>query len=146
MVSLPRVPDGRAGSGHCWAGLMALVNKCKQCGNIIISVPEMPAHCFALLRSSGGIFGREKYIFGFSEFNYTYWALVRAPGRVRWHGLQRMGLDYDFPIRKLLPFRDVRFAWGSGLLLGTVFHGNCNKYVYFQRRDWCPSSGLCLNT
>ena len=128
MVSLPRVPDGRAGSAHCWAGLMALVNKCKQCGNIIISVPEMPAHCFALLRSSGGIFGREKYIFGFSGFNYTYWALVRAPGRVWWHGLQRMGLDYDFPIRKLLPFRDVRFAWGSGLLLGTVFHGK--KRVY----------------
>jgi len=121
LVSLPRVPDGRAGSGHCWAGLMALVNKCKQHGNIIISIPKMPAHCFALLRLSGGIFGREKYIFGFSRFNYIYWALVCAPGRVRWHGLQQMGLDYDFPIRKLLPFRDVRFALGLRLAVGHRF-------------------------
>ena len=112
---------------------MALVNKCKQRGNIIISVPEMPAHCFALLRLSGGIFGREKNIFGFSGFNYTYWALVRAPGWVWWHGLQQMGLDYDFPIRKLLPFGDVRFAfgdvrfiWGCQICLGlglAVGHG-----------------------
>ena len=127
MVSLPRVPDGRAGSGHCWAGLMALVNKCKQRGNIIISVPEMPAHCFPLLRSSGGIFGREKYIFGFSEFNYTYWALVRAQGRLQWHGLPQMGLDDDVPIRKVLPFRDVLSARGSGLLLGMVLRVLCIK-------------------
>ncbi len=92
---------------------MALVNKSKQCGNMIISIPKMPAHCFTLLCSSGGIFGWEKNIFGFSGFNYTYWALVRAPGQLRWHGLQQMGLDYDFLIRKLLPFRDVRLlgAW-----------------------------------
>jgi len=102
---------------------MVLANKCKQCGNIIISVPEMPAHCFALLHSSGGIFGRGKNIFGLTGFNYTYWALVRTPGRVRWDGLQQMGLDYDFPIRKLLPFRDVSISLGLGLLLGTVFHG-----------------------
>ena len=76
-----------------------------------------------LLRSSGGIFGREKYIFGFRGFNYTYWTLVRAPGRLPWGGLQWMGLDDDTPIRKVLPFRDVRVSLGSCSLLGTVFHG-----------------------
>jgi len=34
-----------------------------------------------------------------------------------------MGLDNNVPIRKVLPFRDVLIAWGSGLLLGTVFRG-----------------------
>ena len=32
MVDLPRVPDGRAGLEHCWAGLGAPVNKCQQRG------------------------------------------------------------------------------------------------------------------
>ena len=123
MVGLPRLPDGRAGSGHCWAGLMALVNKCQQRGNVIISVPEMPAHCFALLRSSGGVFRREKYIFGCRAFNYTYWTLFRAPGWVGWGGLQRMGLDDAFPIGKVLPFKDAWIARGSGFLLGMVFQG-----------------------
>ena len=39
-----------------------------------------------------------------------------------------MGLDYDFPIRKLLPFRDVSIVQGLGLLLGMVFHGKKNVY------------------
>ena len=98
-------------------------------GNIVINVPEMPAHCFALLRSSGGIFWREIYIFGFRGFNYTYWALVRAPGRVGWDGLQRMDLDDVVPIRKVLPFRDVSIARGSGLLLATVF---CGQKVFIS--------------
>ena len=89
---------------------MALVNKCQQCGNIIISVPKMPAHCFALLRSSGGIFGQEIYIFGFRGINYTYWTLVRAPGQLQWAGLQWMRLDDDVPIGKVLPFRDAWIA------------------------------------
>ena len=62
----------------------------------------MPAHCFALLRTSGAVFGQEKYIFGFSVFKYTYWALVRAPGRLWWVGFQWMDLDDDFPIRKVV--------------------------------------------
>ena len=94
-------------------------------GNIIINIPEMPAHCFALLRLSGGIFGREKKIFGFRGFNYTYWALVRARGRLQWHGLQQMGLDDDVPIRKVLPFRDVLSTRGLGLLLGMVLRVLC---------------------
>ena len=85
-------------------------------------IPEVPTHCFVLLRTLGRIFGREKNIFGFRVFNYTYWALVRAPGRVWWDGLQRMGLDDAVPIGKVLPFWDVRAALGSGLLLGAVFH------------------------
>ena len=76
-------------------------------------------HAFAHV---GGCFWAGKNIFGFRVFNYTYWALVRAPGWVWWDGLQWMGLDDDFPIRNLLPFRDVRIAWGSGLLLGMGFH------------------------
>ena len=56
---------------------------------------------------SAGIFGRAKYIFGFRVFNYTHWALVRVPGRVRWDGLKQMCLDDVVPIGKLLPFRDV---------------------------------------
>ena len=87
------------------------------------SIPEVPAHCFALLRTLGRVFGREKNIFGFRVFNYTYWALVRAPGRVWWGGLQRMRLDDAVPIGKVLPFWDVRITWGSRLLLGSVFHG-----------------------
>ena len=128
MVSLPRVPDGRAGWGHYWAGLMALYTSINNVGNIVINVPEMPAHCFALLRSSGGVFGQGKNIFGFRGFNYTYWTLVRASGRLPWGGLQWMGLDDDVPIGKVLPFWDVRITWGSGLLLGTVFHGK--KLIY----------------
>jgi hypothetical protein len=85
------------------------------------SIPGMPAHCLALLCTSGGIFGRAQYIFGFREFNYTYWALIRVPGRVRWDGLKQMGLDDVVPIRKVLPFRDVLIFLGSGLLWGTVF-------------------------
>jgi hypothetical protein len=87
------------------------------------SIPEVPAHCFALLRSSGGIFRQGKNIFGFRVFNYTYWTLVRAPGRVRRDGFQWMGLDDDVPIRKVLPFRDLLIAQGSGLPLGMGFHG-----------------------
>jgi len=87
------------------------------------SIPEVPAHCFVLLRTSGVIFGRGKNIFGFRVFNYTYWALVRAPGRVWWDGLQRMRLDDTVPIGNILPFWDVRISLGSGLLLGSVFHG-----------------------
>ena len=83
-------------------------------GNLVITVPEMPAHCFSLLRASGGIFGREKYIFGFRVIDYIYWALVRDPGRVRCGGLQQMCLDDDVPIGKVLPFRDVQLAFGSG--------------------------------
>jgi len=96
-------------SGHCWVGLMALVNKYKQCGNIIISVPEMPAHCFALLRSSGAFFEREKYILGSGDL-ITHIGPLSAPwaGAVIW--IVADGLDYDFPIRKLLPFRDVSIA------------------------------------
>jgi len=90
-------------------------------GNIVITVPEMPARCFVLLRASRGVFGWEKYIFGFRVINCIYWALVRDPGWVRWHGLQWMGLDDDVPIRKALPFRDVQIAWGLGLLLGSFF-------------------------
>ena len=85
------------------------------------STAGVPAHCLALLRTSGGIFGRAKYIFGFGVFNYIYWALVRAPGRVGWDGFQCMGLDDDVPIGKVLPFRDVVIFRGSGLLLATVF-------------------------
>ena len=91
-------------------------------GNVVITVPEMPAHCFVLLRASGGVFGREKNIFGFRVINCIYWAFVRDPGRVWWDGLQWMGLDDDVPIRNVLPFRDVHVAWGSGSLLGMVFH------------------------
>ena len=87
------------------------------------SIPEVPAHCFAPLRTLGAVFGRGKNIFGFRGFNYIYWALVRASGRVWWDGLQRMGLDDAVPIGKVLPFWDVRIAWGSGLLLGSVSHG-----------------------
>ena len=90
-------------------------------GNLVITVPEMPAHCFVLLRASGGIFGREKNIFGFRVINCIYWALVRDPGRVQWGGLQQMGLDDAVPIRKVLPFRDVIIFRGSGLLLATAF-------------------------
>ena len=32
-----------------------------------------------------------------------------------------MGLDYDFPIRKLLPFRDVSIVSGLGLAVGHGF-------------------------
>ena len=87
------------------------------------SIPEVPAHCFALLRTSGGVFGREKNIFGFRVFNYTYWTLVRASGLMWLDGLQRMGLDDAVPIGKVLPFWDVRIVWGSVFLLGSVFHG-----------------------
>ncbi len=34
-----------------------------------------------------------------------------------------MGLDYDIPIRKVLPFRDLHISPDVWLLLGTVFHG-----------------------
>ena len=93
------------------------------------SIPEVPAHCFALLRTLGRVFGREKNIFGFRGFNYTYWALVRAPGRGLWDGLERMGLDDAVPIGKVLPFWDVQIALGSGLLLGSVFHGKKKSIV-----------------
>jgi hypothetical protein len=68
------------------------------------------------------------FIFGFRKYNYTYWALIRAPGRVRWDGLKQMGLDDVVPIRKVLPFMDVLIFWGSGLLLGMVFEGQ--KCIY----------------
>ncbi len=80
-------------------------------GNTVIAVPEMPAHCLALLRASGGIFGREKNIFGFRVINCMYWALVRVSGWVWCGGFQRMGLDDDFPIGKVLPFWDGHVAW-----------------------------------
>ena len=92
-------------------------------GNLVITVPEMAAHCFALLHASGGIFEREKNIFGFSVINCIYWAIVRNLGRVRWDGLQRMSLDDDVPIRKVLPIWDAQISRSSGLLLGSVFHG-----------------------
>ena len=38
-----------------------------------------------------------------------------------------MGLDDDVPIRKVLPFRDVLSARGSGLLLGMVLRVLCIK-------------------
>ena len=41
---------------------------------------------------------------------------------MQWDGLQWMGLDDDVPIGKVLPFRDVHIARGSGSLLGMVFH------------------------
>jgi hypothetical protein len=107
---------GGQGLEHCWAGLGAPVNKCQQCGK----------HCNQRSQdvcSSRGIFGWEKYIFGFRVFNYTYWALVRTRGQVRWDGFQWMGLDDDVPIRKVLPFRDVLIARDSGSLLGMVFCG-----------------------
>ena len=77
---------------------------------------------------SGGIFGREKNIFGFRVVNYIYRAFVRAPGQVQWGGLQWMGLDDDFPIGKVLPFRDVHISAGLCWLLGTVFHGKKSVY------------------
>jgi hypothetical protein len=113
---LPRVPDGRAGLEHCWAGLGAPVNKCQQRG-------KHCNQCSRDARSSRGIFGWEIYIFGFRVFNYTYWALVHTRGQVQWDGFQWMGLDDDVPIRKVLPFRDVLIARDSGSLLGTVFCG-----------------------
>ena len=82
-------------------------------GNLVITVPEMPTHCFSLLRASGSIFGQEKYIFGFRVINCMYWAIVRVSGLVWWGGLQRMGLDDDFPIGKVLPFWDGHIAQGS---------------------------------
>ena len=87
------------------------------------SISEVPAHCFALLRTLVGVFGREKNIFGFRVFNYIYWVLVHMPKQVGWDGLQWMGLDDDVPIGKVLPFRDVLIFRGSGLLLATVFYG-----------------------
>ena len=108
-------------------GLGTLVNKCQQRGNPVITVPEMPAHCFVLLRASGGVFGREKYIFGFRVINCMYWAVVHVSGWVWWGGLQRMGLDDNFPIGKVLPFWDGRIAWGSGSLLGSFFTA---VYIY----------------
>ena len=58
----------------------------------------------------------------------TYWALVQDPGLVWWDGLQRMHLDDTVPIGKVLPFWDVQIVWGSGLLLGSVFHSK-KKYI-----------------
>jgi hypothetical protein len=89
---------------------------------VVITVPKMPAHCFVRLHASGDVFRWGKYIFGFRVIYCIYWALIRAPGRVQWDGLQRMGLDDNVPMRKVLPFRDVHIALGSGSLLGRVFH------------------------
>ena len=92
-------------------------------GTLVIIAPEMPTHCFALLRASGGVFGREKNIFGFRVIYCIYWALVRDPGWVQWDGLQWMSLDDDVPIRKVLPIWDAQISRSSGWLLGSVFHG-----------------------
>ena len=99
---------------------MALVNKCQQRGK---QHSRGARSLFRAFVHVGSVFGRGKNIFGFRVFNYTYWALVRVPGRVWWGGLQRMRLDDAFPIGKVLPFRDAWIARGSGLLLGTVFQG-----------------------
>ena len=58
------------------------------------------------------VFGQEKNIFGFTVFNYIYWALVHAPGQMWWDGLQRMRLDDAVPIGKVLPFWDAQIALG----------------------------------
>ena len=105
-------------------------------GNVVSTVPEMPAHCFVLLRASGGVFGREIYIFGFRVIYCIYWALVRDPGWVRWDGLQWMGLDDDVPIRKVLPFRDQCILLRARVRCWAWFFipKNClwldNMYVY----------------
>jgi len=104
-------------------------------GNLVITVPEMAAHCFALLHASGGIFEREKNIFGFSVINCIYWAIVRDPGRVRWDGLRWMGLDDDVPIRKALPFRDVLIFRGLGLLLGPLYMVFEGRQMYISNYD-----------
>ena len=109
-------------------GFDGTINKYQQRGKPRNHCSEMPAHCFARLRALGGIFGWEKYIFGFRVINNTYWAFVHALGRVQWGGLQWMGSDDDIPIRKVLPFRDVRISPALCLLLGTVFHGKKGVY------------------
>ena len=54
---------GRDGGtiGRGWGHLYTGVNNV---GNTVITVPEMPAHCFALLGALGGGLGRAKNIFG----------------------------------------------------------------------------------
>ena len=104
------------------------------------SIDGVLAHCFALLCSSGGIFGRAQYIFGFREFNYIYWALVRAPGRVGWDGLQWMNLDDVVPIRNVLPFWDVHIFRGSGLLLA-----NQSSYIYIYFLVFVFLLGINMN-
>ena len=104
---------------HYWAGLMAFINKCQQCEKWH-SQGARPL--FRVFAHMGRVFGLEKNIFGFRIFNYTYWAFVRAPGRVWWGGLQWMGLDDTVPIGKVLPFLDVPITWGSCLLLVSAFH------------------------
>jgi hypothetical protein len=59
----------------------------------------------------------ENYIFGIGVFNYIHWGYFRAPGWSRRDGLQRMGLDDDFSIRNVLPFRDAHIAWAYALRL-----------------------------
>ena len=94
-------------------------------------VPEVPAHCFAPLRTSRVVLGLEKNIFGFSVFYYTYWTLVRASGRVQWDGLQWMRLDDDFSIRKV---SHGGFAH-AGLAVGPVGRGFLphKKCILFAR-------------
>ena len=99
-------------------------------GNLVITVPEMPTHCFSLLRASGGIFGREKNIFGFRVIDYIYWAFIRAPGRMQWGGLQWMCLDDDIPIGKVLPFRDVLVVGHGFSLKKTVYWYLASIYTY----------------
>ena len=110
-------------------GFDGTINKYQQRGKHCNQRSRDARSLFRAFALVGGIFGREKNIFGFRGFNYTYWTLVRAPGRLRWGGLQWMGLDDDVPIGKVLPFWDVRITLGSGLLLGTVFHG---IYIYIS--------------
>ena len=52
-----------------------------------------------------------------------------------------MGLDDAVPIGKVLPFLDVQIALGSGLLLGSVFHGKqsllvAKMYLYYCSVFW----------
>ena len=98
---------------------MALVNKCQQRGK---QHSRGARSLFCAFAHVGGRFRAGKNIFGFMGFNYTYWALVRAPGQVWWDGLQRKRLDYAVPIGKVLPFWDVQIA------LGSDFHGK-KKFI-----------------
>ena len=60
---LPRVPDGRAGLEHCWAGLGALINKCQQRGKCCNHCSRDARSLFRTFACVGGRFwAGKKYI------------------------------------------------------------------------------------